>query len=451
MTARVLLALLLWTVPAIAQLQLFLAPPVGVEQIAPAIHDMGQVAVAESASVRFRIRNMGTAPVSLAYLYIAGSGFSVSGAPSLPYLVAAGVNVDFTVRFTPLNSSTYSANLTINSSSYIVRGTGLPGAAFRVNGEDLQSGAATDLGRVERGNSSSIAASLVNASSEAVTIGSITVAGTAFSLAGLEPGPVTLKPTSTVSFEIRFNPSASGISTGLLTIDRRTFRLTGTAFEPPLPRPLVIIETPAVRSAEQGRVSIRLASPSKSFAKGQLRMELRPAGRMTDNDAAAQFVNGSRSVAFDISPGDEVIKLRGENAITFSTGTTAGTIVFVVEAGGFNEQAVVGIPAEQVRLDKATGARAGSSLEVTLAGFDNTRSLSELSFTFYSNGQPMAGMPVKISATADFGRWWSASTLGGIFQLKAAFPVTGDISKITGVDMQMTSSSGPSAVQRITF
>jgi len=449
---RPLLALLLFPFALSAQLQLFLAPQGGTETPVSGVHDMGPVAVAESSSVRFRLRNLGQASVTLTYLYAAGTGFTMTGAPTMPYIVASGVNVDFTIRFGPPNSGSYSANLQINGTGYLLRGTGLPGATLRLDGTDLAAGGAIDLGRVERGESSRATLTLVNTTTEPVTVDTVQIAGSAFSFApGMSAFPATLQPGTSVPFTIVYNPSASGIATGTLTIDSRIFRLTGTSFEPTMPRPTVVIETGAVRSGQQGRVSVRLSAISKAFAKGQLRMELRPAGSIRDNDQAAMFTAGSRTLTFDVSPGDEVVKLRGDTSAVFQAGTTAGTIVFVVEAGGFTEQASVAVAPEPVKLDKTAAVRTAAGIDVTLAGFDNTRSLSEVAFTFYSAGQPMASMPIRSTVGPDFVPWWASSTLGGIFQLRAAFPVTGDGSKISGVEVTMTSSAGKTTTERIAF
>ncbi|MBC7925383.1 MAG: choice-of-anchor D domain-containing protein [Bryobacteraceae bacterium] len=446
-----LLALLL---PAIAsaQLQLFLAPTGGEEKLVNAIHDMGSVAVAESSSVRFRLRNQGQSAVTLTALYAAGSGFNMTGAPTVPFLVAAGMNVDFTIRFSPPNAGSYSANLQVNGTGYILRGTGLGGATLRQGGQDLLPDSAIDFGRLERGTTSRIALTLFNTSSDSALVQSLVLTGSAFQMTPNQLSfPLQLNPGSSAEFEIVFTPLASGIASGSLTIDRRVFRLTGTAFEPALPRPTITIETPAIRSSEQGRVSVRLVAPSKSFVKGALRLELRPAGTIRDNDAAAMFTSGSRTVAFDIAPGDEVIRFRGETSAIFQAGTTAGTIVFVVEAGGWTEQQSVVVSPEPVRLTASSAVRSASGIDLMLTGFDNSRSLDDLSFTFYSNGQPLAGMPVRIAAGADFGRWWTTSTLGGVFQVKAAFPISGDASKVTGVDVKVTNSVGTTATERLPF
>ena len=264
--------------------------------------------------------------------------------------------------------------------------------------------------------------------------------------------PMVIGSGQSVDLVLAFNPTVSGIAQGSLTVDKRSFVLTGTAYEPQLPRPSVILETPVVRSGDQGRISVRLASPSRSAVKGQLRMELRPAGQIRDNDSAAMFLSGSRTLAFDINPGDQVISLRGANSTAFQAGTTAGTLVFTVEAGGFTDQVSTVVAADVVHVDKATAVRTASGVELTISGFDNTRSIGDLSFTFYSaDGQPLAGMPIKVNAGSDFATWWAASTVGGVFQLRAVFPIAGDASKIAAVQAAAGNSAGSAATDKLSF
>jgi hypothetical protein len=440
---------LLLPLSALAQLQLYVAPPGATETAFPGVYDMGTVAVADSLDARFRIRNTGPTTVTLTYLYCAGAGFTMTGAPSMPFVVAPGVNVDFTIRFAPGNSGVYSANLQINGTGYLLRGTALAGVTLRQGSEDVATGASLDLGRVERGESAKLDLTLLNTTSESVALDTVSLSGSGFSMD--LTGPLVIPPATAVPFRVTWRPAVSGISTGTLTLDRRTFRVTGTSYEPTLPRPFIVIESPAIRSGQQGRVSVHLASVSKAYATGQLRMELRPNGTVRDNDAAAMFTAGSRTIPFNVSPGDDMVKLRGDTSAVFQSGTTAGTIVFVVEAGGYTDQGFVIVEPEAVRVDKSTATRNSGGVDVTLAGFDNTRTLKEIAFTFYSNGQPLAGMPIRSAVLTDFSQWWTSSTLGGIFQLRAAFPITGDASKVTGVEMTLTNSTGETRTERLSF
>jgi hypothetical protein len=157
-------------------------------------------------------------------------------------------------------------------------------------------------------------------------------------------------------------------------------------------------------------------------------------------------------VQFEIAPDDVVVGFGGQTTLGFQTGTTAGTILFTVEAGGFTDQVVVGIGPEGIRIDKASGTRRAGSLEVQISGFDNTRTVSNMDFTFYSTqGQPLPGMPIRVPVARDFERWWQESKLGGIVGFRASFPVTGDATQIGSVEVEIINSVGTSSTQRLSF
>jgi hypothetical protein len=407
--------------------------------------------VTDAVSVRFRIRNVGDAPVTLTTLYVAGVGFSSTGAPSLPHIVAAGTNVDFTVRFSPPDYGSYSALLYLNSTTYVLRALGEAAVAVFHEGKALTSGDTIDFGRMERGSTIRKPLEFRNTTAEPLGVGKATVAGPAFYFPAGPPAPY-LQPGERAGFEIEFRAASSGVYKERLVVDRREFWLTGTVIDPPLPRPTLVIESGAIRSGEQGRISVRLAERSRTRAKGTVRLELQPSGEARDNDAALRFTSGGRTVDFEIAEGDTAVHFGNQDALTFQAGTTAGTIVFTVEAGGFTERGTVVVSPEAVRLDKASAVRGASSIDVRLTGFDNTRSVSAMNFTFYAkNGQPLAGMPVRVQVVADFGRWWAESKLGGAFGFNASFPVAGDSSQIGSVDVELENSSGSARTERLTF
>ena len=115
-----LLLLLATSCFAAGKLELFYAPRGAEVQPVQGSWDLGSTAVSDTASAIFRIRNTGDEAVMLSVLELAGAGFSFTGAPSRPYLIAPGINVDFTVRFRPTDYGAYSGNLRINSANNLL-------------------------------------------------------------------------------------------------------------------------------------------------------------------------------------------------------------------------------------------------------------------------------------------------------------------------------------------
>ena len=59
---------------------------------------------------------------------------------------------------------------------------------------------------------------------------------------------------------------------------------------------------------------------------------------------------------------------------------------------------------------------------------------------------------IHVDATPNFKTYFTGNpSYGGMFTMLATFPVIGDTSKITGVDVQVSNSAGMTTTQRITF
>ena len=146
---RALLLLLLIPIAAVAQLQLYVAPP-NSEILLGGSYDQGSVAAGDILETRFRVRNNGRSPATVTSVSVGGAGFSMPTPASLPYVLAAGLNYDFVVRFQARDQGTYSANLAVNGISVLLRATALAAAVVRANGNPVNAGSNIDFGRVER-------------------------------------------------------------------------------------------------------------------------------------------------------------------------------------------------------------------------------------------------------------------------------------------------------------
>jgi hypothetical protein len=221
----------------------------------------------------------------------------------------------------------------------------------------------------------------------------------------------------------------------------RTYTLTGIGSDPPLPKPFLTIDLKQVASAQQGTVIIRFDTPAKSSGTGTLVLDFHgPA------DPTVAFALGGRTASFQVSPGDT------QASIAFQTGTTAGTLVFSAQLGGATDQLSMAIPSAPAGVTGTQGQRAPSSVQVDVTGFDNTRSLGTLAFTFYdSAGNVLPSGTIQANAAADFTKYFAGSDLGGAFVLRTMFPVTGDTSRIASCDITLTNAAGSTKAPRISF
>jgi hypothetical protein len=440
--SRLFILLLACGAIASAQLQLLQVTGPGTEKEAPAVLSMGSVPVGESASVTLRVRNTAAqTALVIRTIVLGGSGFTMSGQPTLPHQLAPGLNMDVCIRFAPRDFGSFSANFSVNGVSILLTGSTTAAPTLWSGGTQIPSGSVVDLGLAERGTTITKLFRIENTTQETVSIQSASVTGSQFALPQAFPAPLELAPRNAYEFAVSFTPTASGVFQGAIVLDGRTYRVTGSANEPPFPKPTIVIDLPNSTSAQQGKVSVHLSQASRSIGTGKLRMDF------SGSDDAVRFLKGtSRTATFDVVEGTTI----PIPELTFQTGTTAGTIVFTAEVGGWTATASVDIAPQRVFIEKTRAVKNGSMLEVEITGYDNTRSVDELAFTFYTTrGEMVQPGAIRVKSGADFHRFFETSTAGGVFSLKAVFPVAGSLSDISSTEVQLTNSPGATSSGKI--
>ena len=459
MIGRLALLAALSGAAATGQLQLFVRDGPGSERPAGHTLDFGSVPSGDVREIPLRIRNLGDAAVTLERFRIRppGSPFTLDGHPSIPHVVAPGWNVDFRVRFRPPGSGDWSAVLEINELSFLLAGQSPPTAILAVEDrgqfQALSAGETVVFGRIERAGRLSRRFRLTSPPEATVTVAALSLDAGPFESSDLPGTPLTLRPGAAVEFTITYAPVRAGIHRSVLRLEQRSFILEGVAYDPPLPKPAILLEPETLESARQAKVRITLPAPAPASGSGELSIEFQPSVQPAGEDAAIIFVNGQgRSIAFTVREGDSAARFGAEEAAVFQTGTTAGSLVLVARLGAHTVRHTVQIPATAVVIDSAAGRRAAREIEVEIRGFDNSRSARELTFTFYdTQGRPLAGQPIRADVAEAFRRYFESTTVGGMFALTARFPVSGDPSLVGAVEVQFTSAPGPSAKRRIAF
>ena len=454
MKKRLLLCCSMLPLAALAQIQVLRfdgtnETPVG------ALVDVGPASAGDTIETRFRVRNIGAGPAVFQTLSIAGSGFRITTAPSLPYTIAPGSEAEFRVAFAPTSIGTYSAFLLVNTINISLRGTVAPSAVLTVasGSTALATGAVIDFGSVQRGSSRLQILTLSNPNAQSITVNALTVNGAWFRGPIGAAAPVQIASGQSVSFQIAFEPQGGQPSQGTLAVDQRSFVLTGQGLDPPLPTASIQFGSAAGASAQQNNLSIPLAAPAQVSGTGTLTMQFQSSVPGVTDDAAVQFLSGpKRAATVTISAGDTAAKFGSQSSIAFQTGSTAGTILFTLTLPNATGQTSLTIAPAAVALDTASAVRRVGNLDVSLTGLDNTYSASQLAFTFYDkNGNAIQPGVIRVDASSDFRLYFAASQVGGQFALLATFPVSGDVNVVTGFDVQVTNSVGATKTQRITF
>lgn len=454
MIVRTTAVLLLSATLGFAQLQLYWVDAPGSEKPVGESFDVGTIPAGDTLDTKFRIRNLGDTAEDLERLRASGVGFSLEGYPSLPYVVAAGTNVDFRVRFQPPKFGSYSANLRINDSYVLLFGSSPPSLVLSVvkDGRPQAVGSQDTIlfGMVEGGSTSKRQFLLANPAMAALAITSFSITEGAFHLAEGSVLPPAIEPGEQVSFAIRFEPPAAGIYHAELSINQRRFLLEGVGSQPPFPAPGIVFDKEAFQSGEQGAVVVELTSPSPASGTGELHITFAPSIEGPDDDPAIQFLaNSSRTIDVSVREGKTKTLLGGQPSAVFQTGTTAGTITFTLKLGAHVVAASLTLPPSPVVVESGSLSRTATGLELRLSGFDNTQSASDASFTFLDKqGQPLGAGPIRASVADAFQHYFRTTQLGGMFSLTAEFPVAGNASLIAAAEVEFTNNLGRSEQSR---
>jgi hypothetical protein len=454
MIPRLILCLSLLSLPALAQLLVVQYDGVTETPVGPLVN-VGTAAPGDTIVARFRVRNVSTGQVVLTALSIAGAGFHLADVPSLPYAILAGSFIELSVSFSPTSTGLFPAVLRVNALNVNLQGFGVPSAVLTLAGgtTPLIAGTVIDFGSLVSGGSRLQALVLTNHGTSGITVTALSVSGAGFRGPIGPAAPIPLAPGSSVSFQVAFEPQSSQPLRGTLLVDQRSFSLSGLGLDPPLPAASIVFASPAAASAQQNSISVPLAAASPVSGTGTVTMEFHSGVPGVADDAAIRFMTGAkRSASVNISAGATMAAFGAQPSMAFQTGTTAGTIVFTLTLPNGTQTASLTIPPAAINFDTSSGVRRVNDLDVSLTGFDNTYSASQLAFTFYDkNGVTMQPGVIRVDATANFRLYFAASQVGGAFALLATFPVSGDATQVAGVDVQIVNSAGVAKTQRITF
>lgn len=453
MSTRLLLLILL-SIPVWSQIQVLLYDGVSESPIG-AVVDIGAAAPGDTLTARLRVRDIGAGPAVLSTLSLSGSGFQLAAYPSLPYTIAPGSETEFKIAFSPAAIGSYSAFLLVNTANIIVRGSAVASPVLALAGSNapIAAGSTIDFGQLARGGSQVLSFTLSNTGTSTITVNPLSVTGAGFRGPISQTAPISLPSGQLASFQVAFEPQSGQPYQGTLLVGPRSFNLIGQGLDPPLPAAAITFASTLGTSAQQNSVSIPLASASPVSGTGTLTMTFHSSVPGISDDPAVQFVTGpKRAATVTISAGAALASFGKQSSIGFQTGTTAGAIVFTLTLPESTQQATLTIAPGRIGFDSTTAVRRVNDLDVSLIGFDNTYTASQLQFTFYDlKGAVLKPGAITVDASTYFKLYFSASPVGGMFAMLASFPVIGDVTQVGSVVVEATNSAGTTTTQPIQF
>ena len=425
------------------QFQLYLVSGSLEQPVAP-VYDLGPIEPGLSPSLQFRIRNIGNTVGVLDLLSVGGSGFTLTGGPALPATLAPQQSVNFTVVFQSAGIGSYSASLdSVGISVLLTAAVPVELTCLVSTGGATQPlGAATvDFGVVEQGSVATRHVVLLNQTNVPLTVPALATTGAGFTLSGSTPAGTLLQPVQSAGFDVQFSPAAAGSANGSLLVGSRSYRLSGTGTPPSLPAPQLSVALVQALSAQQGAVTVNLSQASAASGSGTVTLAFQPAVAGA-TDPAIAFATGGQTAGFTVSAGDTQGQFGTQASVAFQTGSTAGSLVITVQLGSQTDQQTIVILPAGASETAAQATRGAGTIEVDVAGFDNTRTAGAVTFTFFdAYGNTIAPGAIRTDSTAAFAGYFQNSA-GGTFLLKAVFPIAGDAAQITAFEADLSNATG---------
>jgi len=470
---RAALVLLLAPLAAEAQLQFFIidgstTTPVNVGGTYNGFAPLG---AGESKDFVVQVLNTGAAPLPLSRNTpaLSGSGFSITSPLTPPPNIPPQNSLNVFIHFSGGPPASYSASLQItyvvgsqpNTASITLVMTVVPSAtltsASPCTGPDSTN--TVNFGNISESQTATCSFQLVNESAQTVTVSNVAVAGTGFLFATPAATPLTLPAGGSSGFAVKFAPNSAASYSGTLTIDGQQFKLTGTAFNPPLPTPELQLDTNNPQSGQQVTLTMTFPTPSPIAASGSVALSFQPnSGVTAKSDPNIFFVSHSaQTIGFSIAQGSTQAMFNGQPGAVFQTGTTAGTVTFTVALNSGAQFTAsptqsLTLPPMAISVDQAAATSIAGALRIQVWGFDNSYSAGPMAFTFYDiNGIAIGSGPVTADFTSNFRSYFSSSTDGGSFAMLVTFPITGNAANVGSVDVQLTNSAGITTITNLAF
>ena len=367
-----------------------------------------------------------------ANIQIGGAGFAARDILS---------NGDFTVRFLPTAEGSYSASLTVAGVTVILRATAQATVVVSQAGFALSRGSVIDFGIVEVGAIAQQTLQLENRSTRILTISRIETGATILDGPAL---PFNLAPGRSVPLRLGLTPGSVGFLELPLSVDGREFTLRASGTIPRLPPARIVTDAETLLSGLQVRLRIEFAEPARMGGGGTLELEF------SGDDPAVRLGTG-RVATFSIAAGSRIAQFGTAEDILLQTGTVSGLIRLRIRAPGSELIREFRIEQQPVVVDEAKATREGSTIVVAITGFDNSRGAASMNFRFADRAGNPLGSVFTVTPENEWKSYFQTSGMGGVFRLRAVFPVAGDASLVGSVTAEIANTVGRTEIGKLTI
>jgi hypothetical protein len=403
--------------------------------------------VGNQSTAVIQITNSGTVNAAVSSISVTGTAFQLN-APTLPQTLAPNGTLSIILTFAPTQAGTANGSLLVNSSTFLLTGTGLASPllfSYVTAGTTITLSASNTsvvFSPVPISQLATIVFDVKNAGTSAVVIANIGIGQTVspFSLTGLPPLPVTIAPGADFQFTITFQPTALGFSNGTLLFDTTSINLIGSGTAPPTLPTYTIAVSGQVAPRSQPTVSITLSKSYPLALTGTLTLT---ASGSLPTDPAVQFASGGQTASFIIPPNSTSAVFAGSNlSIGFQTGTVATTITFTpsfsTQSGQVNltpttptTLQVTVAPAAPALIGIVLTGESTNGFSIVVTGYATSRTLTNWTVQFATNpGFVMAQSQFSINIQTAGNVWFQSTAshaFGGLFTITVPFTFSGTL------------------------
>lgn len=202
----------------------------------------GSITVNTAKTQSLTLTSSGSAPLTVNSASIAGRGFSLTGG-TLPTTLNPGQTLTLQIQYSPVATGASTGQLTISSNATpATTSVALSGSGTTASIPQLTvSNTSLAFGSVTVNTSSTQSLTLRSTGTAPVVINSTALTGSGFKVTG-GALPATVNPGQSLTLQVSFTPTATGATTGQLTINSNsspgaaTVALSGTGAAAPVPQ-----------------------------------------------------------------------------------------------------------------------------------------------------------------------------------------------------------------------
>ena len=179
--------------------------------------NFGNILVNGKSTQAVTLNNSGASDIQILQLGVTGGGYSVSEV-AVPVTLPAGQSMALQATFAPTapGSSTGAITVTSNALSSIAT-VALSGTAVAASYTMSLSPAGVNFGSVNLGSSATQNVQVSNTGNSSVTLTQVAATGSGISVSGIAT-PVTIAPSQSATLTVKYSPTASGTTTGSVTV-----------------------------------------------------------------------------------------------------------------------------------------------------------------------------------------------------------------------------------------